>query len=979
MLHETSEIGHYSGNRRNIDAEYSQVEEVQNPNEAQEWMEKAKSKETQARFEEKYKDQINKLKTGGKPKVISYYCGSSHIDISWCWRYLQTIEKARVTFTKACFHIENVPEFSFTGSQSQLYEWVKARYPELFERMIQAATSGRFELAGGSWVEYDGHIPSGESIVRQRLLGQLFLKKHFGQYATIEWLPDSFGYATQLPQILKKSNARAFYTNKLGANMVNKFPFCTFLWEAPDGTRILAESLNAASRKLLKPCIQEKMHPFTYESDDFENPDFFSTDIIPYNIIPYGKGDGGHGPTGEEVQERLFMHKKGIITLAPAKTYFDKIEKECLDRLPVWKDELYLEWHRGTLTSHALVKLMNRYNEWILPALEKLCVLACLNTNFEYPREILQESWKITLLNQFHDVLPGSCIPETYDDCWNMWKWQTETHGHVIDEIFAAMVRSLATAHEETKPDSPGIKARILHFNPLDHTVKTTVEMPATILGDEPASQVISDDGTRHAVCRVPGVECPGEPLYAIPERIAFVMDLKPHRVTVLSFVDEKITDEKKNVHYHADEKGIELENQALKIIIDKATAAITSMKFHDGKEWKESLLQGKKRFDEGFDEMEPGLKLYSFSDFPKDFAAWNINPKFRHHPYDTRVISVRIADAGDNHITAETVVEYPTKNPEKIDLMDISLVTTRYTLYHDDPMLYLTMMILFNGKRITMKLDIPTCTHGKEIEAEVAYSTDRRSTVPKTARNKERWENVMHTWANIQVPDNSWGFAVINNGKYGIDYREGYLGISIVRGQDYPNAHYEAWVYNERFDRLDEGMGYQPSWIDQGNHVVKLALYPHNGTATDAKVLEHAHAFNVDPLVCKIPNTVNQASIARHGGFKLPISVPPVCITAIKRAEDDSEMNELVRSGYHFAGVGKIEQIIIIRAVNTRDTDARSVIHLSGLRVTDVLECDLIERKIGNDCELASDGGAITEIKANWKPFEIKTFGLLL
>jgi alpha-mannosidase len=445
LLHETSEFGHYSGNRRNIETEYTQVEDVLNPNEAQDWMEKAKSIETRARFEEKYKDQINKLKTGGKPKEISFYCGSSHIDVAWCWRYLQATEKSRVTFTKACFHVENVPEYSFTGSQSLLYDWVLARYPDLFKRMQRSVATGRFELAGGSWVEYDGHIPSGESLVRQRLLGQLFLKKHFGQYATIEWLPDSFGYAPQLPQILKKSNATAFYTNKLGANMVNKFPFCTFLWESPDGTRILAESLNSASRKLLKPNMQAKIRPFTYEDDDFDNPDLFSTDVIPCNILPYGKGDGGHGPTGEEVQERLFMHTKGIITLSPAMTYFEKVEKDCNNRLPVWKDELYLEWHRGTMTSHALVKRMNRYNEWILPSLEKLCVLASMNSSFEYPRETLHESWKITLLNQFHDTLPGSCIPETYDDCWDMWLWQVENHEHVIGEAFAALVHDLTT------------------------------------------------------------------------------------------------------------------------------------------------------------------------------------------------------------------------------------------------------------------------------------------------------------------------------------------------------------------------------------------------------------------------------------------------------------------------------------------------------------------------------------------------------
>jgi alpha-mannosidase len=230
-----------------------------------------------------------------------------------------------------------------------------------------------------------------------------------------------------------------------------------------------------------------------------------------------------------------------------------------------------------------------------------------------------------------------------------------------------------------------------------------------------------------------------------------------------------------------------------------------------------------------------------------------------------------------------------------------------------------------------------------------------------------------MHTWINVQASDDLWGFAVINDGKYGVDYRGGYLGISIIRGQDYPNAHYEAWVYKERFDNVDAGREYQASWTDQGNHVVRLALYPHAGTATEAKVLERAHAFNSPLIACTIPSSQSLNRSAGHLGLVLPVADPPVSVTVVKPAENDGELHDVP------ASEGKTARWIVVRAVNTGNATIGSTIDVSGLHVKDVVECDLIERKIAGQCDTISDGKVITKIKATWKPYEIKTFGLLI
>ncbi|MHA1697400.1 MAG: hypothetical protein ACTSWN_01015, partial [Promethearchaeota archaeon] len=219
LFHEKSSIGHYSGSRRDFEDEYSSVEEEKIPNDALYWLEKGRTAKYRKQLEEKWRRSLELLESGAGLKGTNYTVGHSHIDLAWLWRYLQTVEKVRVTLTKACIHIERIPEFTFAASQAAIFDWCMRRYPDLFQRVKDVMKTGRFELVGGSWCEPDGRMPSGEAWARQRLYGQLFYKKHFGTYASIAWLPDSFGFSSSLPQIFARSNARYFHTNKLASNL----------------------------------------------------------------------------------------------------------------------------------------------------------------------------------------------------------------------------------------------------------------------------------------------------------------------------------------------------------------------------------------------------------------------------------------------------------------------------------------------------------------------------------------------------------------------------------------------------------------------------------------------------------------------------------------------------------------------------------------------------------------------------------------
>ncbi|MFX0102049.1 MAG: alpha-mannosidase [Candidatus Hodarchaeota archaeon] len=970
IFHETSKTGHYSGNPRVFEDEYESVEPEENPNDALDWIEKAKTEEVQAKFK-------GSLDRWGNREGTLLFAGNSHIDLAWKWRYLQTTDKCRVTLTKACVHAENIPEYSFNASQPQIFEWLRLRFPDLLERVKKHVAAGRICLVGGCWCESDAHIPSGEAWVRQRLHGQLFYKKHFNKYAKASWFPDTFGYATQIPQIMKKSGAIAFYTHKLGSNDTNKFPFTTFWWEAPDGTRLLTQVNGSASRTLLKAGTQGTTPVFSYQDNDPELHPNFSKDINHYMLAPYGKGDGGHGPTGLEVQEKLYLcQHSDKVRLATVDEYFDLVHEKIADRLPVWRDELYYEYHRGTLTTQSLVKRMNRYNEWKLPALEALNVLAKLNAKRDYPTAVLDELWKYTLLNQFHDVLPGSSTVEVYDDCWDIWQWQVKTEKEIEVKAFKAlesMDREPLDASLEEALSGAGNIVPVLCFNPVPHEVDTIIQVPDSLLSGVKPTAVITETGEKIGVSALNAIPTPRENLYDIPARYSFPFRLKPFQLATFYLVDKVTVEGGSSITAEVLDDKVEFCNEALKVAIDRKTGAITSLQFKMDGAWKESLLQGPKCFKEGKPELDPGIVLQPFNDMIASEPAWNIKPDFREKPLENPHVSTEILEKDANHVTILSKLELIAPDPEYRKAGPLtSNVGAYYTLFKGDPMLHVTYNINFNAKRVHVKLDIPTVTGANEIEAEVAFHVDKRPTIQETKWDEARWENIMHTWVNMQSKDDSWGFAVINEGKYGIDYHGGNMGISVIRGQSYPEGHVLAWLFEERMRRMDEGMGLQPGWADQGYHNLKFAIYPHQGTAENAKVLQRAHLFNAPPLMYGLGE-------GKSGPVKLKKTLPvahfPIDIVAVKIAELDGE-----GAGWISKGINP-ESILVVRAVNMKNEKTTGSIDLKGLDglVKEVSECDLLERTIDDSHELITENGSIIGLKASWNPFEVKTFLLHL
>ncbi len=341
--------------------------------------------------------------------------GHSHIDVAWLWRVCQGYEKAQRTLYTAVRLMEKYPEYKFMFTQPVLLEKVKENDPELFKKLQKYAAEGRFIPEGAMWLEPDTNLPSGESLVRQTLWGKRFIRENFGIDSKCLWLPDVFGYSAALPQILKKCGVDKFYTTKIAWNDTNRFPHTFFKWEGIDGTDIWA--------MLLHKNLGITLYP--KEISETRNDQNDKTHISS-TLTTFGYGDGGGGPT-EEMMEYYTRMKNSLpglpcLKMTTPEEYFEKeaIEFEKASTLlkdtPKWAGELYLELHRGTLTSIGKIKRDNRRAEFLCHNLELISSSLMTNVNAPYPEETLSSMWRTVLLNQFHDIIPGSSIKEVYND-----------------------------------------------------------------------------------------------------------------------------------------------------------------------------------------------------------------------------------------------------------------------------------------------------------------------------------------------------------------------------------------------------------------------------------------------------------------------------------------------------------------------------------------------------------------------------------
>ncbi|MDP9158822.1 MAG: alpha-mannosidase, partial [Acidobacteriota bacterium] len=406
-----------------------------------------------------------------------YLAGNSHIDAAWLWPWTETVEVVKRTFQSALQLMEEYPQFTYTQSAAQYSEWIAEKYPSMNAEIKHRIKEGRWELVGGMWVEPDLNIPNGESLVRQLLIGQRTWQQLYGVTTRVGWNPDSFGYNWQLPQIYKKSGIDYFVTQKLAWNETNPLPLKLFWWQSPNGSKVLSYFPHSYGNEDLDP---------TRLSNDFVKARTQAPGITDLMDL-YGVGDHGGGPTRAIVDQGIYWMQPGktipTMKFGTTQDYFNDIQTKISANstvwnyktlssgaaplaeptaggmtIPTWNDELYLEHHRGTYTTQAEHKRNIRKSEvWMLNA-EEYSSLAWLYGE-PYPTAALNDAWKKTLFNQFHDLAAGSGIAPIYRDAqhdYDQIRWAT-------NEASSKALRTIgASINTRAAGDVP-----VLVFNPL--------------------------------------------------------------------------------------------------------------------------------------------------------------------------------------------------------------------------------------------------------------------------------------------------------------------------------------------------------------------------------------------------------------------------------------------------------------------------------------------------------------------------------
>ncbi|PVZ96901.1 hypothetical protein BB558_007170, partial [Smittium angustum] len=370
--------------------------------------------------------------------------GHCHIDTAWLWTYDETKRKVARSFASQLNLMEKYPEFKFIASQAQQFEWLENNYSDLSKKVHKFVKSGQFVITGGTWIEMDCNIPNGESLVRQFLYGQRYFMQKFGVSPKIFWLPDTFGYAAQLPQIVLQTGGKYFFTQKLSWNNINKFPHSTFNWVGLDGSSILTHMAPAAT------------YNGNARVDQIIKSETNHCDLSSHNtsLYLYGNGDGGGGPQAEMIERiRRMSNTEGIpkIKHADPTEFYDDIAKNARS-LPNWRGELYFELHRGTYTSQALTKKYNRKSEFLLRSAELLSTLAYVShtqtNSFDYPYHELLKLWKLLCLNQFHDVIPGSSIELVYKDSDGIYRDIIKSANQICRNAILRIVSSESISYD---------------------------------------------------------------------------------------------------------------------------------------------------------------------------------------------------------------------------------------------------------------------------------------------------------------------------------------------------------------------------------------------------------------------------------------------------------------------------------------------------------------------------------------------------
>ncbi len=679
-------------------------------------------------------ERLERLKCNYPPVGRLALTGHAHIDLAWLWPVPETRRKGRRTFATVLDLMDRYPDFTFNQSSAQLYAWIEQDAPDLFERVKQRVAEGRWEPVGGSWVEPDGQITGGEAFVRQLLYGQRAFEAWFGKRATVAWLPDVFGFSGGIPQLLRGAGLEGFFTIKLTWNEENLFPHDLFTWEGLDGSRVTAHMF-----RNLPPA-----HGYNGNIAPLDTlgtwRNFRDKQHHPESLLAFGWGDGGGGPSSRMLENYARIKDFPALPrlrMANVEEFFASLPRE---GLPVWVGELYLEFHRGTLTTQAKVKALNRAGEHRLLEAEAFAVIASLH-GFPYPADELEAAWKSLLLNQFHDILPGSSIAEVYKDA----------HRELEDVVRTAVaVRDAALAYLGGLVESDPCGEQFIVANAALAAHPLTVLLP-----ERDGAAVITDaDGTQ-----LPTQPTADGLLVCAPERL--VPGLGWVSVSMIRDGGRPAAAPGSRIRVERRDGGVLLENDLLQVEIGR-----------DG-----ALHRVVDLTAEGRDVLtDRGNQLWVYVDKPRTFDAWEIEESYE--PEGEEIGSVESIDI---------VEEGPLRGAVRVRrTWRDSCIQQTYRLLTGSRRLDIVTEVDWHERQVYLQARFPLAVRSHEATYETMYGVVRRPTHRNTSWDAARFEVSGHRFADLSEP--GYGVALLNDGKYGHSAHGNVLTLSLLRSPLYPD-----------------------------------------------------------------------------------------------------------------------------------------------------------------------------------------------
>ncbi|HUI09034.1 MAG TPA: glycoside hydrolase family 38 C-terminal domain-containing protein [Bacteroidota bacterium] len=744
-----------------------------------------------------------------------YLDANAHIDAAWLWRSKETIMVCRNTFSSVMNMMAARPDFTYTQSSAAYYDWMARLYPDLFRQIRGRVKDGRWEVIGGMWVEPDCNLPSGESWSRQLLYAKKYFRDSLGVDVTIGWNPDSFGYNLNMPALYTNAGINAFITQKIGWNETNVFPYRTFWWESPDGSKILS------------------YFPFDYVNtidDPFQLADwmrqFEANTGFTKMLILFGVGDHGGGPS-LAMLDRI-DHLKSLdlfptIEEGTAGRYLDWLRSNDLSSLPVWKNELYLEFHQGTFTTQAAMKKFNRTNEALLTNAEKMSSFATL-AGRPYDGAALQDAWRNVMFNQFHDILPGSGIREVYIDATATHREAQEIGRHelrgALDRIEAGMNTS-----------------SFRHGTPF--TVYNTLSWTRTDLA---TLKLPEGDVKAYAVYDAAGHEVTSQTVQAsrFEREILFIArDVPPFGYTTYELRAREAA------HPAGPEVSTRgLENALFRVTIDTATGWVSGI---TDKRTGREILSGE------------GNRLQLLEDLPKEWDAWNIGLTGKEFPSTFRGAEVveqgpvrAIVRLRRDYLKPGVKKDFPTED------FPSSFFTQDIVLYSGLDRIDFALDADWWEDHTMLKLAFPLAFTDTAATYEAPYGTIRRSTLMRNSIERAQVEVPAARWADVSTDEE--GVSLINSAKYGYDIKGSTMRLSLLRSPKWPDPT-----------------------ADRGKHEITYALYPHAGRWQSSATVHRGYEFNT-PLLTVMASP-HRGTLPPSRSF-LSIAPANLILTSVKKAE---------------------------------------------------------------------------------------------